>query len=97
MPKKSGVKITCPSCNKSITLDEVLTQQIEEKIKKEFESELKESEKKFSEEIKKAKSALAEKEKQMETLEENLNEKLKSEFEKQKKKLEEIRLQLRER
>jgi len=89
MPKKSGVKITCPSCNKSITLDEVLTQQIEEKIKKEFESELKESEKKFSEEIKKAKSALAEKEKQMETLEENLNEKLKSEFEKQKKKLEE--------
>lgn len=89
MPKSTGMKITCPYCNKSITLDEVLMSPIEDKIRKNFESELKNSEKKYLSEIKKIKSELTNKEKEIIEIEESMKDKLKSEFDKHKKQIEE--------
>jgi glutaredoxin len=37
MAKKTITKITCPHCNKSITLDEAITHSIEEKLSNELE------------------------------------------------------------
>ena len=56
-------KIQCPSCGESISIDDVLTRQIEGKIKKDFEGRLKEKEREFaaqSEELKKQAGEIAE-------------------------------------
>lgn len=45
MSKKSEQKIQCPKCGESISIDAILTEQIEKKIKLDFEKEQKEQEK----------------------------------------------------
>lgn len=55
-------KIQCPSCGESISIDDVLTRQIEGKIKKDFEERLKEKEQEFiykTEELKKQTDKIA--------------------------------------
>ncbi|MFH1431945.1 MAG: DUF2130 domain-containing protein [archaeon] len=51
MPKQKKMEITCPYCKKNIILDTVLTNSIEEKIRREFESELEKTEEKYTSEL----------------------------------------------
>ncbi len=67
MAKKIATKITCPHCNKSITLDEAITHSIEEKMGKDLE-------KKYNLKVKKAETELLKKNKQLESLKESVDE-----------------------
>ena len=76
-------KIQCPQCGTSISIDDVLTHQIEEKIKKDFEVKDKIKEQEFfkkSEELKKQAIALDENKKNIEiVIAEKLSDQLKTE------------------
>jgi hypothetical protein len=64
-------KIQCPSCGESISIDDVLTRQIEEKIKKSFEATQKIKEQELahkSEELKKQAADIVEKNKNIESV-----------------------------
>ncbi|MCR4321565.1 MAG: DUF2130 domain-containing protein [Candidatus Brocadiaceae bacterium] len=64
-------KIQCPKCGESISIDDVLTRQIEEKIKKDFEATQKIREQEFaqkSEELKKQAAEIAESKKNIESV-----------------------------
>lgn len=64
-------KISCPSCGESISIDDVLTRQLEEKIKKEFEAMQKIKEQELAhktEELKKQAADIAEKNKNIESV-----------------------------
>src|SRR3989338_5083591 len=61
-------KIQCPKCGESISIDDVLTRQIEGKIKKEYDEAQKTKEQEFSartEMLKKQAAEIAEKEKNL--------------------------------
>ena len=61
MAKNITTKITCPYCNKTITLDEALTHPLEEKISKQLE-------KKYQQEVTKVKVELSKKDNEILTL-----------------------------
>ena len=64
-------KIQCPKCGESISIDDVLTRQIEEKIKKDFEATQKIREQEFaqkSEELKKQAAEIAESKNNVESM-----------------------------
>jgi hypothetical protein len=81
MPRKTITKITCPYCNKNITLDEALTGPIEEKMRKEFEKE-------YDLEIKRAKTELTKKDKELEKIRKSVDEKIGEAIKSEKEKIE---------
>ncbi len=85
---KTMLKIPCPYCKKSITLDKVLTHSIEEKMRKDFESKLKNNDEKYHLEVKKYKSQLEKKDKETDKLKHSLDKRIEEATKIERKKVE---------
>lgn len=88
MAKTMLTKISCPYCKKSITLDKVLTHSIEEKLRKDFESKLKNNDEKYNLEVKKYESQLAKKDKETDKLKHSLDKRIEEATKLERKKIE---------
>jgi len=81
MAKKITTKITCPYCNKAITLDEALTHPLEEKISKQLE-------KKYQQEVIKVKVELSKKDNEISELKKSAEQQIEEALKAQKEKIE---------
>ncbi|MDD4353193.1 MAG: DUF2130 domain-containing protein [Candidatus Nanoarchaeia archaeon] len=81
MVKKSSLKINCPHCNKVITLDDALTNQLENEIKTELN-------KKHESELNKIKSEILSKDKEFESLKESVDKQIDKALKEERKNIE---------